>query len=213
MCWGNSYVCRSSAGEPRNAVSPDPYAEAFSAAADYLGTRDFVDAGRVGAVGVCGSGSLVISATKIDARTWAVATVSMYDMGTVAREGLLQSQSVERRRQIIAEAAQQRVREAHGAATAYIGGALDALVANATAVERGFFDYYRTFRGQVTPPGSLPNLTTHPTMSSKFKFLNFYPLNDFSEDAYERAAEPEELAGFNEDLVTHPQWAQTPLRA
>lgn len=203
-----------SAGEPRNAVSPDLYAEAFSAAVDYLGTQDFVDAGRVGAVGVCGSGSFVISATKIDARIRAVATASMYDMGTVNREGLRQSQSVEQRQQVIAEASQQRVREAHGAATAYTGGTLDTLVANATDVEREFFDYYRTVRGEVTPPGSLPNLTTHPTMSSNVKFMNFYPFNDidtisprpllfiagdqahsrqFSEDAYERAAEPKEL--------------------
>lgn len=159
----------------------------------------------------------------------------MYDMGTVASEGLLQSQSVEQRRQIVAEAAQQRVRGAHGAATAYTGGTLDALVANAMAVEREFFGFYRNFRSEVTPPGSLPNLTTHPTMPSNVKFMNFYPLNDietisllpllfiardqahsrqFGEDAYERAAEPKELAWFpfhNEDLVTHPQRAQTPL--
>ena len=37
--WGES------AGEPRNAVSPDMYAEAFSAAVDFLGTRPFVDRG------------------------------------------------------------------------------------------------------------------------------------------------------------------------
>ncbi len=35
--WGES------AGEPRNAVSPDMYAEAFSAAVDFLGTRNFVN--------------------------------------------------------------------------------------------------------------------------------------------------------------------------
>ena len=40
--WGESE------GQPRNAVAPDVYAEAFSAAVDYLGTRPFVDRERIG---------------------------------------------------------------------------------------------------------------------------------------------------------------------
>src|SRR5918992_1310921 len=50
--WGGSE------GEPRNAVAPDLYAEAFSAAVDYLGTQNVVavDRQRIGAVGICGSG-------------------------------------------------------------------------------------------------------------------------------------------------------------
>ena len=58
--WGESE------GQPRNAVLPDVYAEAFSAAVDFLGTRPFVDRDRIGVLGICGSGSFVISAAKID---------------------------------------------------------------------------------------------------------------------------------------------------
>jgi hypothetical protein len=61
--WGESE------GQPRNAVLPDVYAEAFSAAVDFLGTRPFVDRARIGALGICGSGSFVISAAKIDPQT------------------------------------------------------------------------------------------------------------------------------------------------
>ena len=39
--WGGS------SGQPRNAVSPDLYAETFSAAADFLGTRPFVDRDKI----------------------------------------------------------------------------------------------------------------------------------------------------------------------
>ena len=60
--WGESE------GQPRNAVSPDIYAEDFSAAVDFLGTRPFVDRERIGVLGICGSGSFVISAAKIDPR-------------------------------------------------------------------------------------------------------------------------------------------------
>jgi fermentation-respiration switch protein FrsA (DUF1100 family) len=73
--WGESD------GRPRQAVLPDVYAEAFSAAVDYLGTRRFVDRERIGVIGICGSGSFVISAAKLDPRMRAIATVSMYDMG------------------------------------------------------------------------------------------------------------------------------------
>src|SRR4051812_33930626 len=100
--WGESE------GSPRNAVLPDMYAEDFSAAVDFLGTRPFIDRQRIGVLGICGSGSFVISAAKIDPRMRAIATVSMYDMGAVNRDGLKHSQTLEQRKQVIAAAAEQR---------------------------------------------------------------------------------------------------------
>lgn len=46
------------------ASSPEIYAEDFSAAVDFLGTRPFVDRNRIGVIGICGSGSFAISAAK-----------------------------------------------------------------------------------------------------------------------------------------------------
>ena len=81
-------------------------------------------------------------------------------------------------------------------------------------IEREFYDFYRTPRGEFTPKGSSPKLTTHPTLSSNVKFMNFYPFTDietisprpmlfitgetshsreFSEEAYKLAGEPKEL--------------------
>ena len=74
-------------------VAPDIYAEAFSAAVDFLGTHAFVDRERIGVLGICGSGSFVISAAKIDPRMKAIATVSMYDMGAANRNALNHSQT------------------------------------------------------------------------------------------------------------------------
>ena len=74
--WGGS------SGEPRNAVSPDLYAETFSAAADFLGTRPFVDRDKIGVIGICGSGSFAISAAKIDPRLRAIATVLPHGAGS-----------------------------------------------------------------------------------------------------------------------------------
>jgi uncharacterized protein len=61
--------------------------EAFSAAADFLVSRPFIDRDRIGVLGICGSGGFVISAAKIASRLKAIATVSMYDMGAVTRNG------------------------------------------------------------------------------------------------------------------------------
>jgi fermentation-respiration switch protein FrsA (DUF1100 family) len=206
--WGES------AGRPRNAVSPDIYAEDFSAAVDFLSAQPFVDRERIGALGICGSGSFVISAAKIDPRMKAIATVSMYDMGGVNRNGLKHSQTLDQRRAIIAQATQQRNVEFAGGETLYTSGTVHQLDENTHPIQREFFDFYRTPRGEFTPASSSRDLTTHPTLTSNIKFMNFYPLNDietisphpmlfiagadahsreFSEEAYKLAGQPKEL--------------------
>ena len=88
------------------------------------------------------------------------------------------------------------------------------LTADTHPIQREFYDFYRTPRGAYTPTGGSAKTTTHPTLTSNVKFMNFYPFNDiatisprpmlfitgnaahsreFSEDAYKRAAEPKEL--------------------
>ena len=206
--WGESE------GEPRNAVLPDVYSEDFSAAMDFLGTRPFINRERIGVIGICGSGSFAISAAKIDPRLKAVATISMYDMGAANRNGLKNALTLEQRKQIIAEAAEQRYVEFLDGEVKYTSGTVHELTENSSPIEREFYEYYRTPRGEVTPEGATPLTTTHPTLTSNVKFMNFYPFNDmesisprpmlfvagenahsreFSEDAYKRAAEPKEL--------------------
>ena len=208
LFWGESE------GLPRNAVSPDMYSETFSAAVDFLGSRKFVDREKIGVIGICGSGSFAISAAKIDPRLKAIATISMYDMGAANRDGLKHAVTLEQRRQILAEAAEQRYVEFTGGETKYTSGTVHELNANSTPIEREFYDFYRTSRGEYTPKGATPLTTTHPTLTGNVKFMNFYPFNDietisprpllfitgenahsreFSEDAYKRAFEPKEL--------------------
>jgi uncharacterized protein len=200
--WGESE------GQPRNLVAPDVYTEDFSAAVDYLRTQSFVDTERIGALGVCGSGSFVISAAKIDPRIKAVATVSMYDMGGVNRNGLRGAMTPEMRQEALALAAQQRDVEFTGGDVKYVGGTPFELDDQSTAIDREFYDFYRTARGNS------PDTTTQPTLSSNVRFMNFYPFEDietisprpmlfitgdqahsreFSEQAYQLAAEPKQL--------------------
>lgn len=206
--WGESE------GQPRNAVAPEIYAEAFSAAVDFLGTRPFVDRNRIGGIGVCGSGSFIISAAKIDPRLKAIATVSMYDMGAATRNGLKKSLTVNQRTEMIAKAAEQRYVEFAGGETKWLNYLPLKLTENADPIEREFHDFYRTPRGQYVPEGRLSELTQNRALTGEIKFLNFYPFNDietisprpllfisgdqahsreFSEEAYRLAAEPKEL--------------------
>jgi fermentation-respiration switch protein FrsA (DUF1100 family) len=101
-----------------------------------------------------------------------------------------------------------------GGETQYTSGTVHELTADTTAIQREFYDFYRTPRGEYTPKGGSAQLTTHPTLTSNVKFMNFYPFNDietisprpmlfitgdqahsreFSEEAYKLAAEPKEL--------------------
>lgn len=206
--WGGSE------GELRNGVSPDMYAETFSAAVDFLGTNSIVDRERIGAIGICGSGSFAISAAKIDPRLKAIATISMYDMGSASRNALNKSQTLEQRKKIISEAAAQRYVEFTGGETKFTSGTVHEITEKSHPIEREFYEFYRTPRGEFTPKGATLQTTTHPTLTSNVKFMNFYPFNDiesispralmfitgdqahskeFSEDAYKRAAEPKEL--------------------
>ena len=202
--WGKS------SGKPRNSVLPDIYAEDFSAAVDFLGTREFIDKEKIGVIGICGSGGFAISAAKIDPRIKAVATISMYDMGTATRKGLKGMEiSKEERQKQIKEASAERYNEFQGNERKLTGGTSDALPENPHPVQKEFYDYYRTERGAVGDKTS-----THPTLVSYVKFMNFYPFEDidsisprpllfiagenahsreFSETAYRKAIEPKEL--------------------
>lgn len=206
--WGESE------GKPRNAVAPEIYSESFSAAVDFLRSQPTVDKERIGAIGICGSGSFVISAAKIDPRMKAIATVSMYDMGAANRSGLKKGLSLEQRKEIIKAAAEQRDIEFAGGDVKYTSGTVHKLTEKSHPIEKEFYDFYRTPRGQFTPKGSSPEVTTHPTLSTNTKFMNFYPFNDietisprpmmfitgeeahsreFSDLAYKLAGEPKEL--------------------
>lgn len=73
---------------------------------------------------------------------------------------------------------QQRQAEFNGAPVQTTGGTVLELTADTHPIQREFFDFYRTPRGEFTPPGASPRTTTQPTLTSNVKFMNFYPFND-----------------------------------
>ncbi|KAK7584353.1 hypothetical protein V3481_010688 [Fusarium oxysporum f. sp. vasinfectum] len=192
----------------------DFFTEAYSAAVDHLGTYNFVDRERIGALGICGSGGYVISAAKIDSRIKAVATSSMYDMGTVTRQGLEQSISLQQRKELVAHASQQRWVRLAGGEVDIGAGTPTEVTEDSPEVVREFYDFYCTSRAEFTPEGWQRNMTTQRPITAEIKHINFYPFNDlnlisprplllvsgtkahsreFSVNAFRAASQPKEL--------------------
>ncbi|PJG82548.1 transcriptional regulator [Caviibacterium pharyngocola] len=198
--WGES------GGSPRQAVEPTMFEDAFSSAVDYLSTRPEIDKNKIGVLGICASGGYGLSAMKIDPRIKAMATTAMVDMGTASRVMNIKPEDM------VAGMAQREV-EFAGGKPAYTGGTITELTADTNPMQKEFYDFYRTSRGEYTPEGADKSHTTMPLLSQNPKLINFYPFNDldkvnrpllfitgdvaisrgFSEEAYKLASEPKEL--------------------
>ena len=66
-----------SGGHPRYVASPDINTEDFSAAVDYLTTREDVDPQKIGILGICGWGGMALNAAAIDTRIKATVSSTM----------------------------------------------------------------------------------------------------------------------------------------
>lgn len=215
-----------SGGYPRRMESPEVRVEDFSAAVDFLSNHQAVDADKIGVIGICGGGCYSVSATQIDHRIKALATISMYDMGRARRQGVGDTQTYEQRMAILDEIGGQRTAEYGGATRRDIRALPEKVDENTPKFAIDFLDYYdNPQRGQH------PNSTGYYSYTSLAPMMNFFPFAQietisprpvlfivgenavskyFSEDAYEKAAEPKELFVVPEathvDLYDQPKY-------
>jgi uncharacterized protein len=202
-----SYVGESG-GQPHGIASSEALVEDFSAAVDFLGGLPFVDRERIGVIGVCGSGGFGLAAAEIDPRIKAVATVSMYDIGQAKRQGLAADVDEHALRKSLREVAAQRWAEADGAERTMVIGTPEVLTAASTAIDREFYDYYRTPRGQHPRATTAFSRTSDAQMMLFWSYQHLHWISPrpvllitgdqahsriFSEHAYTRASEPKEL--------------------
>lgn len=71
----------------RDLENPHIRTEDVSAVVDHLTTLDYVDGGRIGAMGICAGAGYTVSAAIDDPRIRAVGTVSMVNIGQMFRNG------------------------------------------------------------------------------------------------------------------------------
>lgn len=216
-----------SAGEPRNTTSPDINTEDFSAAVDYLSTRNNIDPEEIGILGICGWGGFALNDAAMDTRVKATVTSTMYDMSRVIANGYfdyekdeatLKKERMEAHKAISA----QRTEDYRNGTYKMAGGVPTEVTADTPQFVKDYHDYYQEKRGYS--PRSFGS-TTGATLSSLLDFMNMPLLSRadeiesavlmihgekahsryFSEDAFKK------LKGNNKELLIIPGAVHTDL--
>ena len=137
-----------SGGEVRNVASPDINTEDFSAAVDFLSTRDHIDQEKIGIVGICGWGGMALNAAAMDTRIKATVTATMYDMSRVNARGYFDAADNASARYAAKKALNaQRTADYSAGTYARAGGVADPLPEDAPAFLQDYHAYYKTERG------------------------------------------------------------------
>lgn len=76
-----------SGGEPRWIEDPEQRVKDYRDVIDYLQTLPYVDADRIGILGICGGGGYSIKAAVVDKRIKAVVSITGVNFGRLFREG------------------------------------------------------------------------------------------------------------------------------
>ena len=137
-----------SGGQPRNVASPDINTEDFSAAVDYLATRDDVDPERIGILGICGFGGFAINAAAMDTRIKATVASTMYDISRGTANGYFDANdNADARYQMRQQLNAQRTEDYRNGTYARAGGVVDPLPDDAPQFVKDYHAYYKTPRG------------------------------------------------------------------
>ncbi len=137
-----------SGGAPRYVASPDINTEDFSAAVDFLATRDDVDAERIGIIGICGWGGIALNAAAVDPRIKAIVASTMYDMTRVNANGYFDADNNKEKRNVLRRAlAAQRLKDFKTGTYESAGGVIDPLPENAPQFVKDYHAYYKMPRG------------------------------------------------------------------
>lgn len=205
-----------SGGEPRYLTSPEISTEDFSAAVDYLLTRDDVDAERIGIVGICGWGGFALNAAALDTRIKATVASTMYDMSRVTANGYFDAEdNADARYQKRVTLNAQRTEDYKNGCYERDGGVVETVTDDMPLFVKQYHAYYKTERGYHHRS---PNSNGGKNKTVALSFMNMPLLSYigeirsavllihgseahsryFSEDAYKR------LKGDNKELMIIP---------
>ncbi len=156
-----------SEGTPRFLDDPMKRVGDIYSAVDYLTTLGYVDAGRVGALGICAGSGHTIKATTTDRRIKAVATVSAVDVGAASRKGWDGKASEASPLATLEAVAKERTAEAAGAAPVYVPYVPEVGDKTAPLDLQEAADYY------LTPRGQHPNAPNKMLMTSASYMISY----------------------------------------
>lgn len=212
-----------SGGQSRNLTSPEISTDDFSAAVDYLLTRDDVDPERVGILGICGWGGFALNAAANDPRIKATVTSTMYDMSRVNANGYYDADNNADARYKLRQALNnQRTEDYRNGTYKLNGGVVDSVTDDMPLFVKQYHDYYKTKRGYHHRS---PNSNNGINITASLAFINMPIMTYideirnpvmivhgeeahslyFSKDAYKR------LTGDNKELLIIPGANHTDL--
>lgn len=211
-----------SGGAPRYVASPDINTEDFSAAVDFLATKDNVDAERIGIIGICGWGGMALNVAAMDTRIKATVTSTMYDMTRVTANGYFDSMDAAGRYEMRKQLNAQRTIDYKNGSYAMTGGLPETAPEEAPFFLKDYVNYYKRPRGyharslnsnggwNVTSSLSFANM---PILQYSDEIANAVLMIHgekahsvyFSQDAYKK------LTGDNKELMIIPGASHTDL--
>ncbi|MDD3026994.1 MAG: alpha/beta hydrolase, partial [Erysipelotrichaceae bacterium] len=211
-----------SGGTPRYVASPDINTEDFSAAVDFLATKENVDAKRIGIIGICGWGGMALNAAAIDTRIKATVTSTMYDMTRVTANGYFDSMDVAGRYEMRKQLNAQRTEDYKNGSYALTGGLPQEAPEEAPFFLKDYINYYKRPRGyharslnsnggwNVTSSlsfANMPILHYSDEIRSAVLMIHGEKAHSvyFSQDAYKK------LTGDNKELMIIPGATHTDL--
>ncbi|MBO6258794.1 MAG: alpha/beta hydrolase [Succinivibrio sp.] len=184
-----------SSGIRRNMGSPEIFTEDYSAAVDFISNLDFVDADRIGAVGICGLSGMAITAASNDVRIKAVVTSAMYDMSESISDHYQGAYYTAQQRELV-KSHLAKMRDAEAKSGEAIRGAHelgvdadgniqtfdkmfpDSLPEDADPVSKDFFGYYIQ---RAYHPRAINSNTSAWDSTTAYGFFNFSLMNDIKE--------------------------------
>lgn len=205
-----------SGGTPRYLTSPEISTEDFSAAVDYLTSREDVDMERIGILGICGWGGFALNAAANDPRIKATVTSTMYDMSRVNANGYFDANdNADARYELRRQLNDLRTKAYRTDENELDGGVIDPVPEDAPQFVKDYHDYYKIKRGYHHRS---PNSNKGISKTSVLSFINMPLLTYigeirsavlmihgekahsryFSEDAYKR------LTTANKELLIIP---------
>jgi len=159
-----------SGGTPRLLDDPMRRVADIYSAVDYLTSLSYVDASRIGALGICAGSGTAVKAASLERRIKAIATVSAVDVGAATRKGWDGKATQADQLAMLESVAKQRSAEAAGAAPAYVNYVPKVGDKSAPRDLQEAADYYLTPRGQH--PNS-PNKMLMTSLSALASFTGF----------------------------------------
>ena len=217
-----------SEGMPRYLEDPTSRVEDIRSAVDYLVTLDFVDEGKIGAMGICAGGGYTMNAIQTEARIKAAAGISTWDVGDSAKNGFPGVNEENFMQKLLKEVAQARTLEAKGGKAQYwkyVPETEDEIKNAPSTIAKEASEYYRTSRCSYPTSVNKYLVSSNDKLAAWDAFCHIDTVSPrpillivgskadtlyYSQDCYNRACEPKEIytieGATHVDLYDKPEF-------